>query len=110
MLLANTAVALPPGVVYRSGYFFEFGQVKTITFMYNRNNTKKLALYVNPSWYSACVGTTTVWVMGHPNNAQGVGFSNNDWQDLEVAKKNTGGYYRWGCCYSSDPYNTICLN
>lgn len=80
------------------------------TFMYNRNWSKILARY-NPGGYNGCnTGSMSVWIMGHPNNAYGIGFTNEDWQDLEVAKQKTGGYYRWGCCYSSDAYNTICLN
>jgi hypothetical protein len=106
------AATKPPGVVYYNNpWCGSLGIAPCpVTYMKNRYNTKILAIYA-PNGTNYCnTGSMSVWIMGHPNNAQGVGFTTSDWQDLEIAKQKTGGYYRWGCCYSSDTYNTICLN
>lgn len=102
--------AAGPGIIYKADpYCGLWGGACPRTWMMNRTGQKILAVYA-PNEINRCDSQSNkVWVMGHPNNAQGVGFSNNDWQDLEVAKQKSGGYYRWGCCFPSDPYNAICL-
>jgi hypothetical protein len=113
-LFSSAALALPPGVVYSQMNVgnpmcpFVFGHSCPTTQMWNRTGKKLLARY-SPAGANYCNGATmTVWIMGHPKDGVS-GFTNNDWQDLEIAKANTGGYYRWGCCWSTDPNNKVCL-
>lgn len=76
---------------------------------YNRSRTKVIADY-RPTARKVCTaGSMSQWRLGHPNNAYGIGFTSQDWEDLEVVKVRTKGNYRWGDCCSSDAYNTICL-
>lgn len=108
---SSQAATKPPGIIYQADpYCGIWGSKCPITYMLNRYGNKRLARYA-PNMGNYCnTGAMNVWIMGHPNNAYGAGFTNEDWQDIEVAKQKSGGWYRWGCCYSSDPYNTICLN
>lgn len=109
-IAANAEAATkPPGIIYYNDPLcglYGGGCPKTI--MYNRYRTKAIAVYAPNTRNNCNSAAINVWRMGNPKN--GVGFTNEDWQDLEVAKQKTGGWYRWGCCYSSDPTGTICLN
>ena len=105
------AASKPPGIIYENDTWCGvLGNAPCpITWMWNRYKTKRLAKYA-PNGSNYCDNQPmSLWIMGHPKDTA-AGFTNNDWQDLEVAKQKSGGYYRWGCCYSSDPYNKICLN
>jgi len=110
LLVIPQAEALSPGIIYKNDpYCGLFGGACPQTFMYNRTGQKALARY-NPTGKNYCNSAAmNVWIMGHPNNAYGIGFSTEDWQDLEIAKQKTGGYYRWGCCYTGDPVTKTCL-
>jgi len=108
--ISYPAISAGPEIhYYNDPYCGLYGGSCPQTFMYNRNWSKIIARY-NPGGRNYCDNQSmSLWIIGHPKDGTS-GFTNNDWQDLNIAKQKTGGYYRWGCCYSSDPYNKICLN
>ena len=77
--------------------------------LWNRTNQYVLAVYTPRRANQCNQAGNSQWRLAHPNNAYGIGFTAQDWEDLEVAKVRTKGNYRWGCCFSDQQYDAICL-
>jgi hypothetical protein len=81
------------------------------TWMVNRNGTKTIGRF-SPNGVNYCNGASmNAWIMAIvKGNVAGV-LTTNDLADIAYAKTMIKARpYRDGCCYSSDPNGTICLN
>ena len=78
------------------------------TVMWNRSHTKIIAEYQPgfPQYFSW--GAMNVWRIGYPKGGSWY-FTTQDWQDVNDAKLKTGGWWRWGICFSGQAANETCL-
>lgn len=110
-LLAIPVQAAGPAYILKPAPFCGIGFTTLpcpVTEAWNRTVKKRIGRF-SPNAANYCNGQSNyLWKIGVAKG--GFGLTAADKKDQAKLINATGGRWRWGCCYSSDPNGTICLD